>query len=60
LNGTFQTIFRIFYGTALSDLTFGFRIFKREWVKTIAWEELRHPFLLEYPRKIAGRKMATR
>jgi glycosyltransferase involved in cell wall biosynthesis len=47
LNGTFQTIFRIFYGTALSDLTFGFRIFKREWVKTIAWEELRHPFLLE-------------
>jgi glycosyltransferase involved in cell wall biosynthesis len=47
LNGIFQTIFRIFYDTTLSDLTYGFRIFKREWVKTIAWEELRHPFLLE-------------
>ena len=47
LNGIFQMIFRVFYGTTLSDLTYGFRIFKREWVKTIAWEELRHPFLLE-------------
>jgi glycosyltransferase involved in cell wall biosynthesis len=47
LNRIFQTIFRVFYGTTLSDLTYGFRIFKREWVKTIAWEELRHPFLLE-------------
>ena len=47
LNGIFQAIFRVFYGTTLSDLTYGFRIFKREWVKTIAWEELRHPFLLE-------------
>jgi glycosyltransferase involved in cell wall biosynthesis len=47
LNGIFQTIFRTLYGTNLSDLTYGFRIFKREWVTTIAWEELRHPFLLE-------------
>ena len=47
LNGIFQAIFRVFYGTTLSDLTYGFRIFKREWVRTIAWEELRHPFLLE-------------
>jgi glycosyltransferase involved in cell wall biosynthesis len=47
LNGIFQTMFRVLYATTLSDLTYGFRIFKREWVKTIAWEELRHPFLLE-------------
>jgi glycosyltransferase involved in cell wall biosynthesis len=47
LNGIFQTMFRVLYSTTLSDLTYGFRIFKREWVKTIAWEELRHPFLLE-------------
>jgi glycosyltransferase involved in cell wall biosynthesis len=47
LNGIFQMMFRVLYGTTLSDLTYGFRIFKREWVKTIAWEELRHPFLLE-------------
>jgi glycosyltransferase involved in cell wall biosynthesis len=47
LNAVFQTIFRILYGTAFSDLTYGFRIFKRQWVKTIDWEELRHPFLLE-------------
>ena len=47
LNWAFQRLFRMLYGTSLSDLTFGFRIFKREWVKKIAWEELRHPFLLE-------------
>lgn len=47
LNWVFQRLFRILYGTSLSDLTFGFRIFKMEWVKKVAWEELRHPFLLE-------------
>jgi glycosyltransferase involved in cell wall biosynthesis len=47
LNAFFQMIFRILYGTTLSDLTYGFRIFKSPWVKTIDWEELRHPFLLE-------------
>lgn len=47
LNWLFQQSFRVLYGTKLSDLTYGFRIFKAEWVKKIAWEELRHPFLLE-------------
>ncbi len=47
LNWTFQQIFRLLYGVSLSDLTYGFRIFKAEWVKKIAWEELRHAFLLE-------------
>jgi len=47
LNWVFQQIFGLLYGISLSDLTYGFRIFKTEWVKRIAWEELRHPFLLE-------------
>jgi glycosyltransferase involved in cell wall biosynthesis len=47
LNWVFQRTFRTLYGVRLSDLTYGFRIFKTKWVKTIAWEELRHAFLLE-------------
>jgi glycosyltransferase involved in cell wall biosynthesis len=47
LNWIFQKTFRMLYGTELSDLTYGFRIFKAGLVKSIAWEELRHPFLLE-------------
>jgi len=47
LNWVFQQSFRCLYRTSLSDLTYGFRIFKTEWVKTIAWEESRHAFLLE-------------
>ena len=46
-NWGFQRLFGALYGTPLSDLTFGFRIFKSEWVKNVEWEELRHPFLLE-------------
>jgi glycosyltransferase involved in cell wall biosynthesis len=47
LNLAFQKGFGLLYGTALSDLTYGFRIFKTEWVKKIEWEEQRHAFLLE-------------
>jgi glycosyltransferase involved in cell wall biosynthesis len=47
LNWIFQKSFGIFYGTELSDLTYGFRIFRADLLKKIAWEELRHPFLLE-------------
>ncbi len=47
LNWFFQRSFRLLYGTTLSDLTYGFRIFKSDLVKTIHWQELRHPFLLE-------------
>jgi glycosyltransferase involved in cell wall biosynthesis len=47
LNWIFQGIIGALYGTRLSDLTYGFRVFKARWVKEIAWEELRHPFLLE-------------
>jgi glycosyltransferase involved in cell wall biosynthesis len=47
MNLAFQKSFAVLYGTPLSDLTYGFRIFRREWVKRIAWEEMRHAFLLE-------------
>jgi glycosyltransferase involved in cell wall biosynthesis len=46
-NWAFQKSFGLLYGTQLSDLTYGFRVFKLDWVKKIRWEELRHPFLLE-------------
>ena len=46
-NWIFQKSFALLYGTALSDLTYGFRVFKIDWVKKIRWEELRHPLLLE-------------
>ena len=36
LNWIFQKSFGILYGVALSDLTYGFRIFRIEWVKNIA------------------------
>jgi len=47
LNWIFQKTFRMVYGTQLSDLTYGFRIFRAALLKQIAWEEVRHPFLLE-------------
>ena len=47
LNRVFQKSFGVLYGVTLSDLTYGFRIFRIDWVKKIAWEELRHPLLLE-------------
>ncbi len=46
-NFIFQKSFALLYGTELSDLTYGFRVFKIDWVKKIRWEELRHPLLLE-------------
>jgi glycosyltransferase involved in cell wall biosynthesis len=47
LNRVFQWGCAALYATRLSDVTYGYRLFRTEWVKTIAWEELRHPFLLE-------------
>ncbi len=47
LNKIFQLFFRMLYRTKLTDLTFAYRIFKIEIVKSIQWEELRHPFLFE-------------
>jgi hypothetical protein len=47
LNWWFQQFFSFLYGVHLTDMTFGYRIFKTPLVKSIAWEEVRHPFLLE-------------
>jgi glycosyltransferase involved in cell wall biosynthesis len=60
LNLIFQKAFGLLYGTPLSDLTYGFRIFKAEWVKNVEWEELRHAFLLETilkPMRLGARVM---
>ena len=46
-NWIFQRCFSILYGTRLSDMTYGYRIFPTKLVQSIRWEELRHPFLLE-------------
>ena len=46
-NWMFQRMFGAIYATSLSDLTYGFRIFKAEWVKRIRWEEFGYAFLLE-------------
>jgi len=46
-NYVFQKLMKILYGTNLTDWTFGYRLFPRNVVCAIAWEELRHPFFLE-------------
>jgi glycosyltransferase involved in cell wall biosynthesis len=46
-NWLFQHFFSLLYGTHLTDMTFGYRIFPAKLVQAIQWEELRHPFLLE-------------
>ncbi|MDA0328059.1 MAG: glycosyltransferase family 2 protein [Gemmatimonadetes bacterium] len=46
-NWLFQRIFAVLYWTDLSDMTFGYRILPTHLTKTIQWEELRHPFVLE-------------
>ncbi|MEO7918440.1 MAG: glycosyltransferase family 2 protein, partial [Thermoanaerobaculia bacterium] len=47
LNWAFQRFFSLLYGTRLTDMTFGFRIFPTPVVQAIRWDELRHPFLFE-------------
>jgi len=47
LNFIFQRIFQLLYRTRLTDMTYGYRIFPTALVKSIRWEELRHPFLFE-------------
>jgi hypothetical protein len=46
-NYLFQKMFSLLYGTRLSDLTYAYRIFPRSLVRSIRWEELKHPFFLE-------------
>lgn len=46
-NWAFQRAFAALFGTALSDMTFGYRLFPAKLVQSIKWEELRHSFLFE-------------
>ncbi len=46
-NYVFQKFFSLLYGVRLTDLTFGFRLYRREVLEGITWEELKHPFLVE-------------
>lgn len=46
-NWVFQKLIGTLFGTPLSDLTYGFRIYRTSVLRNLRWEELRHPFLLE-------------
>lgn len=47
LNFLFQRFFSLVYRTGLTDMTYGYRLFPAPLVKSIRWEEVRHPFLFE-------------
>ncbi len=46
-NWVFQKIFSLLYWTKLTDMTYAYRIFATPVLKSINWQELRHPFLFE-------------
>ena len=46
-NWVFQRAFALLFGTVLSDMTYGYRLFPAKLVQSIKWEELRHSFLFE-------------
>jgi hypothetical protein len=46
-NFVFQKLFSILYRVSLTDLTYGFRIYRTKIIQKIIWEELKHSFLLE-------------
>ncbi|MBO5550963.1 MAG: glycosyltransferase family 2 protein [Lachnospiraceae bacterium] len=46
-NLIFERSIGLLYGVRLTDLTYAYRIFPTELMKSIKWEELKHPFFLE-------------
>ncbi len=46
-NLIFERSIGLFYFTGLTDLTYAYRMFPTDLMKSIAWEELKHPFFLE-------------
>ena len=46
-NWVFQKSIGMLYRTNLTDLTFGYRIWRTETLRGHTWQEFRHPFLLE-------------
>jgi dolichol-phosphate mannosyltransferase len=47
LNWLFQHLFRRIFVTDLTDLTYGFKILRREVVQEIAWESTKHEIFIE-------------
>lgn len=47
LNRIFQQFFTLLYRVPLTDLTFAYRVIPTALVRSIEWEELKHPFLFE-------------
>ena len=47
LNFLFQKFFGLLYWTRMTDLTYAYRLYRREVLQGIAWEEMGHPLLLE-------------
>ncbi len=47
LNWIFQRAFARLYSVRLTDLTFAYRLYRRDVLEGIEWDELGHPFLLE-------------
>lgn len=46
-NYIFNRVFAVFYLTTLTDMTYGYRLLPTKLVKSINWEEYKHPFYLE-------------
>jgi hypothetical protein len=46
-NFVFQRLFAALYRVPLSDLTYGFRLYRTDVLRGIRWEELKHSFLFE-------------
>ena len=47
LNFIFQNLMKLIFMSKLSDMTYGYRLFPSKLVKSINWQEKKHPFLLE-------------
>lgn len=47
LNYIFQQMIRVFFITKLTDVTYGYRLYPADLVRSIRWEEAKHAFALE-------------
>ena len=47
LNYIFQKIIDVLFLTKLTDTTYGFRLYPTELMRSVCWEETKHPFFLE-------------
>jgi glycosyltransferase involved in cell wall biosynthesis len=47
LNWLFQNIFKRLYATEIGDLTFGFKILRKDLIDAISWEGTRHEIFIE-------------